>query len=97
MRLLTGKYCPQASPVPARLKNPSCPVVQPARKQRSVTLPSVRSLHATMRKHLSVALHCAICFGSTLHLSLIHISEPTRRTPISYAVFCLKKKKNRHK
>src|SRR5665647_3842025 len=28
-----------------------------------------------------------------MHLSLIHISEPTRRTPISYAVFCLKKKK----
>src|SRR5665647_2520005 len=27
-----------------------------------------------------------------LPLSLIHISEPTRRTPISYAVFCLKKK-----
>src|SRR5665647_2018139 len=26
-------------------------------------------------------------------LSLIHISEPTRRTPISYAVFCLKQKK----
>src|SRR5665647_959297 len=25
-------------------------------------------------------------------VSLIHISEPTRRTPISYAVFCLKKK-----
>ena len=29
----------------------------------------------------------------TYALSLIHISEPTRRTPISYAVFCLKKKK----
>src|SRR5665647_3600937 len=29
----------------------------------------------------------------TQYLSLIHISEPTRRTPISYAVFCLKKKK----
>ena len=28
-----------------------------------------------------------------IDLSLIHISEPTRRTPISYAVFCLKKKK----
>src|SRR5680860_1714410 len=28
----------------------------------------------------------------TQGLSLIHISEPTRRTPISYAVFCLKKK-----
>src|SRR5665647_555214 len=25
-------------------------------------------------------------------LEVIHISEPTRRTPISYAVFCLKKK-----
>src|SRR5665647_3849035 len=30
-------------------------------------------------------------------LSLIHISEPTRRTPISYAVFCLKKKKKKSK
>src|SRR5680860_815048 len=30
---------------------------------------------------------------SFLGLSLIHISEPTRRTPISYAVFCLKKQK----
>ena len=33
-------------------------------------------------------------------LSLIHISEPTRQAEISYAVFCLKKKKkhqhNRH-
>ena len=27
-------------------------------------------------------------------LSLIHISEPTRLGMISYAVFCLKKKKN---
>src|SRR5664279_1604817 len=30
-----------------------------------------------------------------MDLSLIHISEPTRRTPISYAVFCLKKKKTK--
>eukprot|EP00831_Metopus_contortus_P073652 TRINITY_DN6718_c0_g1_i3.p1 TRINITY_DN6718_c0_g1~~TRINITY_DN6718_c0_g1_i3.p1 ORF type:complete len:134 (-),score=27.41 TRINITY_DN6718_c0_g1_i3:82-483(-) len=30
---------------------------------------------------------------STFHLSLIHISEPTRPLYISYAVFCLKKKK----
>eukprot|EP00825_Cyclidium_porcatum_P020447 TRINITY_DN23155_c0_g1_i1.p3 TRINITY_DN23155_c0_g1~~TRINITY_DN23155_c0_g1_i1.p3 ORF type:complete len:103 (+),score=2.27 TRINITY_DN23155_c0_g1_i1:440-748(+) len=29
----------------------------------------------------------------TLRLSLIHISEPTRLGMISYAVFCLKKKK----
>ena len=33
----------------------------------------------------------------TLYLSLIHISEPTRRTPISYAVFCLKKKNSKKK
>ena len=29
-------------------------------------------------------------------LSLIHISEPTRLGMISYAVFCLKKKKRKH-
>eukprot|EP00825_Cyclidium_porcatum_P027105 TRINITY_DN29149_c0_g1_i1.p5 TRINITY_DN29149_c0_g1~~TRINITY_DN29149_c0_g1_i1.p5 ORF type:complete len:110 (-),score=5.03 TRINITY_DN29149_c0_g1_i1:18-347(-) len=34
--------------------------------------------------------------GSGLHrLSLIHISEPTRLGMISYAVFCLKKKKKK--
>src|SRR5665648_1112798 len=31
---------------------------------------------------------------ASLPLSLIHISEPTRLGMISYAVFCLKKKKN---
>eukprot|EP00828_Plagiopyla_frontata_P004745 TRINITY_DN11790_c0_g1_i1.p1 TRINITY_DN11790_c0_g1~~TRINITY_DN11790_c0_g1_i1.p1 ORF type:complete len:372 (+),score=69.52 TRINITY_DN11790_c0_g1_i1:170-1285(+) len=30
-----------------------------------------------------------------IRLSLIHISEPTRQAEISYAVFCLKKKKNK--
>src|SRR5678809_629208 len=30
-------------------------------------------------------------------LSLIHISEPTRQAEISYAVFCLKKKKKKAK
>ena len=32
-----------------------------------------------------------------LGLSLIHISEPTRLGMISYAVFCLKKKKTRER
>ena len=32
---------------------------------------------------------------SQLKLSLIHISEPTRLGMISYAVFCLKKKKKK--
>src|SRR5450756_2966090 len=42
---------------------------------------------------------CAVCHGqvgqpeSAIALSLIHISEPTRLGMISYAVFCLKKKK----
>ena len=37
-------------------------------------------------------------FGCTaLELSLIHISEPTRLGMISYAVFCLKKKKKKNK
>src|SRR5665648_1232564 len=31
------------------------------------------------------------------YLSLIHISEPTRLGMISYAVFCLKKKKTKQK
>src|SRR5665648_1242343 len=46
------------------------------------------------------AEHVAVYWGGntqarvTLALSLIHISEPTRLGMISYAVFCLKKKKN---
>ena len=32
-------------------------------------------------------------YEGRLPLSLIHISEPTRHSLISYAVFCLKKKK----
>ena len=32
---------------------------------------------------------------NSAHLSLIHISEPTRQAEISYAVFCLKKKKKK--
>src|SRR5660397_246313 len=35
--------------------------------------------------------------GGDHDLSLIHISEPTRLRRISYAVFCLKKKKNKKK
>ena len=38
-------------------------------------------------------LHASINGKEILKLSLIHISEPTRLGMISYAVFCLKKKK----
>ena len=40
-------------------------------------------------------LNAVFILPAGLLLSLIHISEPTRRTPISYAVFCLKKKKKK--
>ena len=36
-----------------------------------------------------------VTFIDPVSLSLIHISEPTRLRRISYAVFCLKKKKQR--
>eukprot|EP00658_Telonema_sp_P-2_P016925 TRINITY_DN16554_c0_g1_i4.p2 TRINITY_DN16554_c0_g1~~TRINITY_DN16554_c0_g1_i4.p2 ORF type:complete len:117 (+),score=33.77 TRINITY_DN16554_c0_g1_i4:45-353(+) len=39
--------------------------------------------------------HCRS--GKGPYLSLIHISEPTRLLSISYAVFCLKKKKIKKK
>src|SRR5450759_5652096 len=49
-----------------------------------------------------ITLRCSLSFrnrqlvvAATPHLSLIHISEPTRLGMISYAVFCLKKKKKK--
>ena len=36
-----------------------------------------------------------VCGDQGYRLSLIHISEPTRLRRNSYAVFCLKKKKNK--
>ena len=40
-----------------------------------------------------IAVKLTLVVPNDLHLSLIHISEPTRLLSISYAVFCLKKKK----
>src|SRR5450759_1345574 len=42
--------------------------------------------------HVDIVINCAGIFPQK-DLSLIHISEPTRLGMISYAVFCLKKKK----
>ena len=39
-----------------------------------------------------LSMHGGKISGGVVGLSLIHISEPTRRYAISYAVFCLKKK-----
>ena len=65
---------------------------------------SLITMSAAFAANLAVAGHhedgetmpatvVALAVGAEGTLSLIHISEPTRRTPISYAVFCLKKKK----
>src|SRR5665647_3739017 len=51
-------------------------------------------LPASMRtSQMGRSWYAHACAFMDMKLSLIHISEPTRRTPISYAVFCLKKKK----
>ena len=46
---------------------------------------------ADLRKSLEQLAQEEQAEGYVLSLSLIHISEPTRRRGISYAVFCLKK------
>ena len=46
-----------------------------------------------LENHYAIIGMAHVAGDYPLYLSLIHISEPTRRTPISYAVFCLKKKK----
>src|SRR5664279_6247568 len=58
---------------------------------------SLTSSQADWNRRLSLKnrSNCCQFLAIILPLSLIHISEPTRRTPISYAVFCLKKKKKR--
>ena len=47
----------------------------------SVAVPGVNGEFEMLNNHAAI-----------VSLSLIHISEPTRPEPISYAVFCLKKK-----
>ena len=43
----------------------------------------------------STLVRCINRLNEPSMLSLIHISEPTRQAEISYAVFCLKKKKKK--
>src|SRR5450759_5883931 len=45
------------------------------------------------RNHLWRGISGSVALALFFYLSLIHISEPTRLGMISYAVFCLKKKK----
>eukprot|EP00825_Cyclidium_porcatum_P044351 TRINITY_DN6492_c0_g1_i1.p3 TRINITY_DN6492_c0_g1~~TRINITY_DN6492_c0_g1_i1.p3 ORF type:complete len:122 (+),score=7.08 TRINITY_DN6492_c0_g1_i1:171-536(+) len=63
---------------------------------------NIRELSITISESINDAVRAIAallqdCFtlvaGEPMYLSLIHISEPTRLGMISYAVFCLKKKK----
>src|SRR5450756_600223 len=58
-------------------------------------LPNGLSAHTSRRyrPHVRFYNHSPSGCGFGRPLSLIHISEPTRLGMISYAVFCLKKKK----
>src|SRR5665647_3551848 len=47
--------------------------------------------HAALNQEMCADASVIFIWTAVFRLSLIHISEPTRRTPISYAVFCLKK------
>eukprot|EP00658_Telonema_sp_P-2_P022088 TRINITY_DN18816_c0_g1_i3.p1 TRINITY_DN18816_c0_g1~~TRINITY_DN18816_c0_g1_i3.p1 ORF type:complete len:374 (-),score=83.85 TRINITY_DN18816_c0_g1_i3:66-1187(-) len=56
--------------------------------------PSFKSSISRHASSLSAGCNSSsACLSPILELSLIHISEPTRLLSISYAVFCLKKKK----
>src|SRR5680860_907829 len=62
----------------------------PAHGTGRMRIPGARPLSAPQTRANSIRVRWNVATPSPL--SLIHISEPTRRTPISYAVFCLKKK-----
>src|SRR5674476_518122 len=83
------------------------PIIMPSMVRKDLILLRLIAFHA-MRKRLTIFMVLLLtipewvaCFAILpLHcvhyyLSLIHISEPTRQAEISYAVFCLKKKKTK--
>ena len=66
----------------------------------SVMGPGKAVLVCAEPEYLDLAIGLDLSVGylelADFNLSLIHISEPTRQAEISYAVFCLKKKKERY-
>src|SRR5450756_2899868 len=80
------------------------PLIEPAVLNASRNSPAASYARAPIESGASpnLAVYAAtkawtLGAGSSLELSLIHISEPTRLGMISYAVFCLKKKKKKQK
>src|SRR5665647_3956427 len=100
-----GLPCPRASGVerqPGVTCRPGLDVRRLRPGGRPTRLSDVRVLRPSSQRAASCVARCASpAWGlfsrdpsphleTNDHLSLIHISEPTRRTPTSYAVFCLK-------
>src|SRR5678816_4711862 len=57
-----------------------------------LSIVSITTVVHLIYNYYEVSIFCSSqTYHSTLILSLIHISEPTRLLSISYAVFCLKK------
>ena len=61
-------------------------------KEKGMTLPGARQ---KLKDNKEATIRNFEIINRLKELSLIHISEPTRLGMISYAVFCLKKKKNK--
>src|SRR5678809_1612472 len=77
----------------------------PEEKARGITINTAHVEYETANRHYA-HVDCPghadyvknmITGAAQMDLSLIHISEPTRQAEISYAVFCLKKKKKHKK
>ena len=79
IRPTTGRHGPQTFPAPRNVARTSARP-RGAEDEHILLTPHPRRRHDQSGYQV-------------LDLSLIHISEPTRRYAISYAVFCLKKKR----
>src|SRR5680860_1826398 len=78
-------------PRPVLTSRTTPPGNHPTSRAENGTSQAVRPAPACLSTRLNEGCPPARSPSGRGHLSLIHISEPTRRTPISYAVFCLKK------
>ena len=91
--LLTEGKEKASRPAPSE-PTPPPPVASQITKTRLIDQP-VRSGQRIYAPHCDLIVTNHVSAGAELILSLIHISEPTRLGMISYAVFCLKKKKTK--
>src|SRR5678815_2771630 len=90
-----GSYNPASTSVSAATTMISRePTIERLAIARSLLLEPFGLSEATLASALAtIATHRIDDADLYFQLSLIHISEPTRLLSISYAVFCLKKKK----